>query len=173
MENILKALRRDYASPERGIHLEKVAGGYRLVTKARYDEYIGELYQKRGTGRLSKAALEVLAIVAYEQPVTTPEIEEIRGVNCGGVIRTLLDKKLIKISGRKQVVGKPFIYRTTDEFLIHFGLNELMDLPSIEEFDELLGNEDKGPTLFEDEDEESLGFMESEETEESDGTEAE
>ncbi len=150
LSELLAELAEDYGNDSRGIMLEKVAGGSRIVTKPVYDEIIREAFQHNETKKLSHAALETLAIIAYRQPITTPEVEEIRGVDSGGVIRSLLDKKLIKISGRKKVVGKPLIYRTTKDFLMHFGLNDLVDLPSMEEFDELMGYRKDERTLFDD-----------------------
>ena len=123
----------------RGVRLEEVAGGYRLVTRPELHGYLRKYFDISGHNRLSMAALETLAIVAYRQPVTGPEIQEMRGVNSSGVLKTLLDRRLIRISGRKQVVGKPFIYRTTREFLMHFGLKTLEDLPPLEEFEESFG----------------------------------
>jgi len=109
------------------------------VTSAQYDSYLKKFFARQGEGRLSLAALETLAIIAYRQPITAPEVSDIRGVNCAGVIRTLLDRKLVKLAGRKNVVGSPFLYRTTKEFLLHFGLNSVQDLPRLEEFAEVLG----------------------------------
>ncbi len=123
-----------------GYSLELAAGGYRLVTRPEYDSYLKKFFSKQGEGRLSLAALETLAIVAYRQPITAPEVSDIRGVNSSGVVRTLLDRKLVKIAGRKNVVGSPFLYRTTKEFLLHFGLNSVQDLPRLEEFAEILGD---------------------------------
>jgi segregation and condensation protein B len=124
---------------ERGFTLEQAAGGYRLVTRPEHDVYLKKFFSRQGEGRLSIAALETLAIVAYKQPITAPEIADIRGVNSSGVLRTLLDRKLIRIAGRKNVVGSPFLYKTTREFLLHFGLNSIQDLPRLEEFAEILG----------------------------------
>jgi segregation and condensation protein B len=109
------------------------------VTRPEYDSYLKKFFARQGEGRLSLAALETLAIIAYRQPITAPEVSDIRGVNCSGVIRTLLDRKLVKLAGRKNVVGSPFLYRTTKEFLLHFGLNSIQDLPRLEEFAEVLG----------------------------------
>jgi segregation and condensation protein B len=128
-----------------GFILEQTAGGWRLATRAEHDAVLRNFFSKKGENRLSIAALETLAIVAYRQPVTAPEVSEIRGVNSAGVIRTLLDRHMVRVSGRKNVVGSPFLYRTTREFLIHFGLNDIRDLPQLEEFGDLIGeniNED-------------------------------
>jgi segregation and condensation protein B len=124
---------------ESGFHLERSGGGFRFATRPDLDPLLRKFFSKRGEGRLSVASLETLAIVAYRQPITAPEISEIRGVNSSGVLRTLLERKLIRIAGRKNVVGSPFLYRTTREFLIHFGLDSIQDLPRIEEFAEILG----------------------------------
>jgi segregation and condensation protein B len=130
-----------YRSSEdsRGVFVEEVAGGHRLVTRPQLHGYLRKYFDVTGHNRLSMASLETLAIVAYRQPVTGPEIQEMRGVNSSGVLKTLLDRRLIRISGRKQVVGKPFIYRTTREFLMHFGLKGIGDLPPLEEFEESFG----------------------------------
>ncbi|MDX1644370.1 MAG: SMC-Scp complex subunit ScpB [Thermoanaerobaculia bacterium] len=124
----------------RGILVEEVAGGLRLVTRPALHGYLRSYFDVSGQNRLSMAALETLAIVAYRQPITGPEIQELRGVNSSGVLKTLLDRRLIRISGRRQVVGKPFIYRTTREFLMHFGLTDLDDLPPLDEFEESFGS---------------------------------
>lgn len=135
LEEIGKAL----AEQEGGFTLEAAAGGYRYVTNPQCDGYLKKFFARQGEGRLSLAALETLAIIAYRQPITAPEVSDIRGVNCAGVIRTLLDRKLVKLAGRKNVVGSPFLYRSTKEFLLHFGLNSIQDLPRLEEFAEVLG----------------------------------
>lgn len=119
-----------------GIRLEKVAGGYRLVSKPELSEFVASFLGLRAQTRLSQAALETLAIVAYRQPVTLPEINFLRGVNSSGVVRTLLERKLIRVAGRKQVVGTPILYRTTKEFLVLLGLQSLSELPSLEEMGE-------------------------------------
>jgi segregation and condensation protein B len=119
--------------------LEQVAGGLRLVTRPELNSYLRKFFEVTGRTRLSLAALETLAIIAYRQPVTGPEIQDLRGVSSSGVLRTLLERRLIKIAGRKKVVGKPFFYRTTREFLMHFGLEALEDLPPLEEFEESFG----------------------------------
>ncbi len=128
-----------------GFTLEQTAGGWRLATRPEHEPALKKYFARRGESRLSIAALETLAIVAYRQPVTAPELSEIRGVNSTAVLRTLLERRLIRVSGRKNVVGSPFLYRTTREFLIHFGLNDIRDLPRLEEFGDLIGetiNED-------------------------------
>lgn len=141
----LQELSRRYQEVETGFYLEQTAGGWRLATRPEFDPFLRKYFSKAGEGRLSMAALETMSIIAYRQPITAPEISEIRGVNSSGVIRTLLERRMIRIAGRKNVVGSPFLYRTTKEFLVHFGLNSIQDLPRLEEFAEILGenvNED-------------------------------
>jgi len=118
----------------RGLQVLRVAGGYRMTTRPELGEWVRALFRSRNRRRLSPAALETLAIVAYRQPVTTPEIQALRGTDPGGVLQTLLDRRLLRVVGRKKVVGKPLLYGTTQEFLTHFGLNSLTDLPTLEEF---------------------------------------
>ena len=125
----------------RGVQLDRVAGGVRLVSRTEFDEPIRRLLGLEGKNKLSMASLETLAIVAYRQPVTAPEITDLRGVNSASPIRTLLDKKLITTAGRKEVVGTPFLYKTTKEFLVRFGLSELGELPKPEELEALYGIE--------------------------------
>lgn len=122
-----------------GFMLEQTAGGYRFATRAEHEPVLKKYFARKGENRLSIAALETLAIVAYRQPITAPEVSDIRGVNSTGVLRTLLERRLIRVAGRKNVVGSPFLYRTTREFLIHFGLNDIRDLPRLEEFGDLVG----------------------------------
>ncbi|MGH9457998.1 MAG: SMC-Scp complex subunit ScpB [Thermoanaerobaculia bacterium] len=139
VEAQLEEIRRAFAEREGGFVLEKAAGGYRFATCAELDPHLRKFFARKNEGRLSMAALETLAIIAYRQPMTVPEINDLRGVNSTGVIRTLLDRKMIKIAGRKNVVGSPFLYRTTKDFLVHFGLESIQDLPRLEEFTEILG----------------------------------
>ncbi|HEU5179592.1 MAG TPA: SMC-Scp complex subunit ScpB [Candidatus Polarisedimenticolia bacterium] len=136
-EEILQCLEElllEYSGTPRGLRIVQVAGGYRMQTRPEHDAWIRNLYRQRNKVRLSRAALETLAIIAYRQPVTSPEIQAIRGANPMGVLQTLLERRLVRTLGRKKVVGKPILYGTTDEFLIHFGLNGLGDLPSLEDF---------------------------------------
>jgi segregation and condensation protein B len=138
----IKRFLEDHAG---GFMLEATAGGWRLATRPEHDGILKKHFAKKGENRMSIAALETLAIVAYRQPITAPEVSEIRGVNSTAVIRTLLERRMIRVSGRKNVVGSPFLYRTTKEFLVHFGLNDIRDLPRLEEFGDLIGeniNED-------------------------------
>ena len=122
--------------PERGIRLEQVAGGWRFVTRPEFDSLLRRFHEVTERSRLSLAALETLAIIAYRQPITLPEIQEIRGVNSASVVKTLFEKKLIVTAGKKSVVGTPFYYRTTPDFLMRFGLNDLEELPKPEEIEE-------------------------------------
>ena len=141
IDSALESLAARYASDERGLRVQRLAGGYRITTDAAMAPFIRAMMRSRNRQRLSRAALETLAVVAYKQPITAPEIQEIRGVNPSAILNTLLDRRLIRILGRKKVVGKPFVYGTTREFLIRFGLNSLQELPSMEEFDALLQQE--------------------------------
>ena len=143
-EALVSVLERYAAADGRGVFIEEVAGGLRLVTRPELHGYLRRFFEVTGRSRLSMAALETLAIVAYRQPVTSPEIQELRGVSSGGVLKTLLERRLVKIAGRRAVVGKPFLYRTTAEFLMQFGLEDLADLPPLEEFEETFGDLDAG-----------------------------
>lgn len=136
----LAALRADYAD-RGGLHLVEVAGGFQITTRPEFHEWVRRLFHERSTSKLSVASLETLSVVAYKQPVTAAEIGEIRGVNTSGVLATLLERHLIKIVGRKNVIGRPFLYGTTREFLIRFGLNDVADLPKIEDISQQLGME--------------------------------
>jgi len=140
-EKQLEGLRADYARDERGLQVVEVAGGFQITTRPEYNDWVRELLDPRTPTRLSIQALETLAVIAYKQPVTLPEIIELRGVKSGGVVKTLLEKRLIRIMGRKEVVGRPILYGTTKQFLLHFGLRDLDELPKIEEFAEVLGEE--------------------------------
>lgn len=138
IEAALAALKADYERPA-GLQLVEVAGGYQIVTRPELHEWVRRLFHERTSSKLSVASLETLAVIAYRQPVTAPEIAEIRGVNTAGVLGTLVDRKLVKIVGRKAVVGRPFMYGTTRDFLERFGLNDISDLPKVEDMSELLG----------------------------------
>jgi segregation and condensation protein B len=123
---------------ERGIEIRKVAGGYKLYTKAQHHDVVRRYIKSlRPPLRLTIPALETLAVIAYKQPVTLPEINEIRGVNCSGVVQTLMERRLITTAGRKAVMGRPILYRTSKDFLMRFGLNDVDELPSLKEFEEL------------------------------------
>ncbi|MFQ3675082.1 MAG: SMC-Scp complex subunit ScpB [Endomicrobiia bacterium] len=130
---IIKELSTDYIKNS-AIELREVAGGYQFATRAEYSEYVRRLYRDRTLLRLSPSSLETLAIIAYRQPITKAEIEETRGVDSTSVIETLLERKLIKIIGRKEIPGRPLLYGTTQDFLKQFGLNSLVDLPPIDQF---------------------------------------
>jgi segregation and condensation protein B len=138
VKRLLDELVAEYARPDRGLSVREVAGGYKMATKAEHHEAVRAFVKKLTPPlKLSLAALETLAVVAYKQPVTAPEIMEIRGVQGAGVLKTLLDRKLIAESGRKNVIGKPILYKTTKEFLVQFGLKDLSELPTLKEFEEL------------------------------------
>jgi segregation and condensation protein B len=141
----LEEIRNRLDANPAGFVMEQAAGGWRFATRAEHDSILKKFFAKKGENRLSIAALETLAMVAYRQPITAPEVSDLRGVNSTGVLRTLLERRMIRVSGRKEVVGSPFLYRTTREFLVHFGLNDIRDLPRLEEFGDLIGesiNED-------------------------------
>jgi segregation and condensation protein B len=140
VEAALAELVKDYDRPG-GLQIVQVAGGYQIVTRPELHDWVRRLFHEQTKQKLSVAALETLAVIAYKQPVTAPEIAEIRGVNTSGVLNTLLERRLIKIAGRKAVVGRPFLYATTREFLIKFGLRDLADLPRIAEMADVLGVE--------------------------------
>lgn len=134
----IAALRARYEDDARGIEIKAAAGGFRMGTKPQHHEAVRKFIRDlKPAVRLSASALETLAVIAYRQPVTAPEIKEIRGVDPAGVLNTLLERKLITTSGRKEVVGKPILYRTTREFLLRFGLGGLQDLPTLKEFEEM------------------------------------
>ncbi len=140
-QRALEEIRADYAREGRGLHLVEVANGYQITTRPEYNDWVRELLDPKSPTRLSIQALETLSVIAYKQPVTLPEIIELRGIKSGGVIKTLLEKRLIRILGRKEVVGRPILYGTTKQFLLHFGMKDLSELPRIEEFAEYLGEE--------------------------------
>jgi segregation and condensation protein B len=131
----LEALAEKTDQEDRGVRLEKVAGGWRFVTRPEFDALLRKFHEVTERTRLSLAALETLAIIAYRQPITLPEIQDIRGVNSSSVLKTLFEKKLITTAGKKPVVGTPFFYRTTQDFLVRFGLNDLAELPRPEDLD--------------------------------------
>ena len=139
IEQKIQDLIEKYRLAEHGIEVREVAGGLKFSTKPEHHETLKKFIRSQiPPTRLSLAALETLAVIAYKQPVTVPEIQEIRGVHAAGVIKTLLDKKFVATAGRKEVLGRPILYKTTREFLIHFGLKDLSELPSMEEFEELI-----------------------------------
>ncbi|HLG98958.1 MAG TPA: SMC-Scp complex subunit ScpB [Bryobacteraceae bacterium] len=135
---VLAELTADYNRPDRGLTIREVAGGYKMSTKPEHHEAVRAFVKNlKPPLKLSLPALETLALIAYKQPITAPEIMEVRGVQGAGVLKTLLDRKLIAAAGRKQVVGKPILYKTTREFLVQFGLKDLSELPTLKEFEEL------------------------------------
>lgn len=138
VERLLAELAAEFSRPEHGLIIREVAGGYKMGTKAEHHEAIRAFARSlKPPLKLSLAALETLAVIAYKQPITAPEIGEIRGVQGTGVLKTLLDRKLITTAGRKNVIGKPILYRTTKDFLLQFGLKDLAELPTLKEFEEL------------------------------------
>lgn len=141
IKQCLEELLELYRGEGRGLHIIEVAGGYQITTRPEFHERVSSLFQYKPPSRLSIQALETLATIAYRQPVTIPEIQELRGVRSASVIRTLLEKKLIRIVGRKNVVGRPVLYGTSKEFLLRFGLKDLGELPSLEDMAEVFGEE--------------------------------
>jgi segregation and condensation protein B len=138
IEKLLAELAAEYEKPEHGLTVRQVAGGYKMATKAEHHEAVRAFVKSlKPPLKLSLAALETLAVIAYKQPITTPEVTEIRGVQGAGVLKTLLERKLIAAAGRKNVIGKPVLYKTTKEFLIQFGLKDVSELPSLKEFEEI------------------------------------
>ena len=138
LSHLIEELIADYASPDRGMEIRQVASGYRMATKPEHHDVVVSFAKSlKPPVRLSLQALETLAVIAYKQPITVPEISEIRGVDSAGVIATLLDRKLVTTGGRKQVIGRPILYKTTKEFLMRFGLKDIGELPSMEEFEKL------------------------------------
>ena len=138
VQSSLDELVASYAADDRGVEVRAVAGGYKMYTKPQHHDLVRRFIKSlRPPLRLTMPALETLAVIAYKQPVTAPEIQEIRGVNTSGVIKTLLDKRLITTAGRKEVIGRPILYRTSKDFLMRFGLSDLQELPSLKEFEAL------------------------------------
>jgi len=145
---LLEQLAADYERPDRGLSIREVAGGFKMTTKPEHHEAVRRFVKNLNPPlKLSLPALETLAVIAYKQPITAPEIMEIRGVQGAGVLKTLLDRKLIGTAGRKQVVGKPILYKTTREFLVQFGLKDLAELPTLKEFQDIgrLATEEAAP----------------------------
>ena len=140
LQQVLDELIADYANGERGMEIREIAGGYRMATKPEYHDAVrGFVKSLKPPMKLSLQALETLAVIAYKQPVTAPEVSEIRGVDSGGVLGSLVSRKLITTAGRKPVIGRPILYKTTKEFLLRFGLKDVNDLPSMEEFEKMAG----------------------------------
>lgn len=140
LDGIIKDLNEYYSKEKFSIWIQKVSGGYRIMTRKEYEPWVRRLYQESGKTRLSKSALETLAIIAYNQPITRVEVDNIRGVNSDYTIKTLLDKRLIEIKGRREGPGRPLLYVTTKNFLEYFGLSSIEDLPSLNEVEEIVGN---------------------------------
>jgi segregation and condensation protein B len=140
LQQVLNELIADYSNSERGMEVREIAGGYRMATKPEYHDAVrGFVKSLKPPMKLSLQALETLAVIAYKQPVTAPEVSEIRGVDSGGVLGGLVSRKLITTAGRKPVIGRPILYKTTKEFLLRFGLKDVNDLPSMEEFEKMAG----------------------------------
>ena len=137
---IIEELRSDYERDKRGIRVVEVADGFRMITASDFAPFLKKFYKERKVERLSRQGLETLAIIAYKQPLTKNEIEILRNVNADGVMSSLLGKNLIRISGRKKAPGRPFVYGTTKQFLEHFGLKSLDELPKMEDFSQMVGN---------------------------------
>lgn len=131
----IESLRQDYDSQNRAFQVEEIAGGFQILTRPEYSDWVAKLWKKSGDNKLSQAALETLAIIAYKQPITRADIEAVRGVQSGHLIRTLIEKKLVRIIGREEVLGRPLLYGTTKNFLEHFGLKSIQDLPKTRELD--------------------------------------
>lgn len=146
---LLEELKFDYARSNRGLQVVEVAGGYQITTRIEMAPWIKEMEKVKAAARLSKPGLETLAIIAYKQPVTRAEIEQIRGVDAAGVLKTLMERKLVKIVGRKEVAGRPMMYGTTREFLQYFGLADLTGLPTLKEFTEVVEAEREGEVYTE------------------------
>ncbi|RMD95618.1 MAG: SMC-Scp complex subunit ScpB [Calditrichaeota bacterium] len=149
VHQIVEELNQDYQKDRRSFFIKKVAGGFQFASRAEYANWIKKLYKGRAKPRLSQASLETLAIVAFKQPVTRTEIDAIRGVDSGGVLKTLLERNFITIAGRAETVGKPLLYKTTDEFLKYFGLNDISELPKPKEIEEILGEVEKDRAISE------------------------
>ena len=146
IKRALVELQNEYEQRKSGMMILEIAGGFQMLTNKSYASYVREFYKTKHKQKLSKPSLETLAIIAYKQPVTRADVESIRGMNADGVVSNLLDKELIKITGRKDVPGKPYLYGTTKQFLEYFGLKSLEDLPKLEDFSTLQPDYEKGET---------------------------
>lgn len=142
VRKLIDELREEYDRLERSFQIVEIANGYQICTRSEYHQWIEKLYSKQISVTLSNAALETLAIVAYNQPVTRKEVEEVRGVSSSGVLNTLMQKRLIRVSGRGSSAGRPLLFSTTDEFLKQFGLKNLAELPSLDEIDDMFGDKE-------------------------------
>ncbi|MDD5130644.1 MAG: SMC-Scp complex subunit ScpB [Candidatus Omnitrophica bacterium] len=134
INKIIADLKKEYEEQNRGIRVVEIAGGFQMITSSNFAPFLKKLFKNRYSEKLSKPALESLAIIAYKQPLTKAEIESLRNVNVDGVMKSLIEKNLIRICGRKKIPGRPFVFGTTREFLEHFGLKSLQDLPKMEDF---------------------------------------
>ena len=139
VETAIAELAKEYERRNGGLQMREIAGGWQIATRPEYHEQIRAYLKSRPSAKLSLASLETLAVIAYKQPVTAPEVSEIRGVDTSGVLGSLISRKLITTAGRKQVIGRPILYKTTKEFLLRFGLKDVNELPSIEEFENMAG----------------------------------
>jgi segregation and condensation protein B len=147
VRGLLEEMKKEFENRNAGIVLREIAGGYQLYSNPRWHSEIQALFSKPLIVRLSRSALETLAVIAYKQPITLPEISEIRSCNSAGSLKTLLECNFVRVLGRKKVVGRPFVYGTSREFLVHFGLKDLSEMPQLEEFEELIG-EKLSPEIF-------------------------
>lgn len=134
INKIITELKNEYEAQNRGMRVVEIAGGFQMITNSNFAPFLKKLFKNRYSDKLSKPALESLAIIAYKQPLTKSEIESLRNVNVDGVMKSLIDKNLIRVCGRKKIPGRPFVFGTTREFLEHFGLKSLADLPKMEDF---------------------------------------
>lgn len=134
IRNCINELKEDYSKRNGGIELGEIAGGYQFSTKFEYGKWVKKLFKSQTSYRLSRSSLETLAIIAYKQPITRAEIENVRGVDSGGILRNLLEKRVIRISGKKATIGHPLLYSTTQNFLRYFGLKDLSEMPSLKDF---------------------------------------
>jgi segregation and condensation protein B len=134
VNKIITELKNEYAAQNRGMRVVEIAGGFQMITNSNFAHFLKKLFKNRYSDKLSRPALESLAIIAYKQPLTKSEIESLRNVNVDGVMKSLIDKNLIRVCGRKKIPGRPFVFGTTREFLEHFGLKSLQDLPKMEDF---------------------------------------
>ncbi len=142
LKSLVDELNEEYTANNRSFRIRAIAGGFTFATNVEYSKYVGYLTTEKSKRRLSQSALETLALVAYKQPITKPEVESLRGVNSDYMLTTLLEKNLIKIDGRAETIGRPLLYTTTDEFLKYFGLNSLADLPKPREIDDIMKDAD-------------------------------
>jgi segregation and condensation protein B len=145
VKKVIEDLNLEYIQANRSFHIIHVAGGYQMVTRGNYSQWVKKLFLRRSKSRLTQAALETLSVIAFRQPVSKTDVSAIRGVNCDGVLKTLLERKLVTISGRGDGPGKPLLYKTTNEFLRYFGVNDIADLPKPRELDDLLKEDGHQP----------------------------